>query len=453
VARLFGTDGVRGTVGDSITVDLAVRLGAAGADVLAGAPREGRRPIAIVGRDPRPSGTALEAAVAAGLAAQGLDVLLTGIVPTPAVALLTARLGADLGVMLSASHNPMPDNGIKFFGAGGRKLTDAQEAAIEALVTEGEPSPAAGGAAIGRIGPLDDAVTMYADHVLATSDQSLDGLRIIIDCANGSAGVVAADVLRRAGAEVVVLHDELDGVAINDGCGSTHPEALQAAVAGSDADLGLAFDGDADRCLAVDAGGRLVDGDQIMGLLAVAAHARGQLHRATLVVTVMSNAGLHRAMASAGIDVVTTGVGDRAVLEALDAEAYSLGGEQSGHIVMADHATTGDGLLTGLHVAAEVAASGRPLSELAAVVAPMPQVLVNVGGVDRAGLAESRAVAEAIADAEAELSGAGRVLLRPSGTEPLVRVMVEAESAEQARSIADRLADAVRADLGMRMAP
>jgi phosphoglucosamine mutase len=445
---LFGTDGVRGRAGVDLTVDLALRLAQAAADVLtAESAPTGQRPFAVVGRDTRPSGEGLEAAVVAGLTARGVDVHVAGVLPTPATAFLTASTEAQLGVMLSASHNPMPDNGIKFFGPGGRKLSDATEDAITAQYESGPQRPVVGGD-VGRVRVLADGRDRYIEHVLSTLRHRLDGLKVVVDCANGAGATVAPEALRRAGAEVIVLFDERDGVRINDACGSTHPRALQDAVVEHRADAGIALDGDADRCLAVDASGSVVDGDQIMGVLATAMNRREELVASTLVATVMSNVGLQLAMRQVGVEVLTTAVGDRYVLEEMERGGYTLGGEQSGHVVMAAHATTGDGLLTGLHLLAEVAAQGRPLAEVASVVQPLPQILVNVPDVDRSRLVASVEVADAVAAAEAELAGTGRVLLRPSGTEPLVRVMVEAQTHEQAERTAHQLADVVRRSLG-----
>jgi phosphoglucosamine mutase len=442
MGRLFGTDGVRGVANVDLTAELALDLSAAAARVLSAHRADGRRPLAVVGRDPRASGEFLEAAVVAGLASAGTDVVRLGVLPTPAVAHLTAALGADLGVMLSASHNPAPDNGIKFFARGGHKLPDATEDEIAALLDADWARPTGGD--VGRVRDEADAARRYLDFLLTTAPHRLDGLKVVIDCANGAASEVAPVLLRAAGAEVVALHSEPDGLNINERCGSTHPEDLQAAVLASGADAGLAFDGDADRCLAVDAAGNLVDGDQILAILGLAMKESGHLADDTVVVTVMSNLGFRLAMTEAGIKVVDTAVGDRYVLEAMRASSFTLGGEQSGHVVMLEHATTGDGLLTGLHLLARIASSGRSLAELAAVMERLPQVLVNVKGVNRTGMGDSAGLAEAVAAAEAELGSTGRVLLRPSGTEPVVRVMVEAASADHAQAVADRLADAVR---------
>ncbi|GAA0613691.1 phosphoglucosamine mutase [Sporichthya brevicatena] len=445
MGRLFGTDGVRGVANVDLTAELALDLSAAAARVLSAQRAAGGRPLAVVGRDPRASGEFLEAAVVAGLASAGADVVRVGVLPTPGVAHLTAALEADLGVMLSASHNPAPDNGIKFFARGGHKLPDATEDEIAALLDADWTRPTGGD--VGRVRDEADALRRYLDFLLTTAPNRLDGVKVVIDCANGAASEVAPALLRAAGAEVVTLHSDPDGLNINEACGSTHPEDLQAAVVAHGAVAGLAFDGDADRCLAVDAAGNLVDGDQILAILGLAMKEAGRLADDTVVVTVMSNLGFRLAMSDAGIKVVDTAVGDRYVLEAMRASSFTLGGEQSGHVVMLEHATTGDGVLTGLHLLARIADTGQSLADLAAVMTRLPQVLVNVRGVNRAGIGDSAGLAEAVAAAEAELGTSGRVLLRPSGTEPVVRVMVEAASAEQAQTVADRLADAVRLHL------
>jgi len=440
--RLFGTDGVRGLAnGELLTPELAVALSVSAARVLAERDRT-HRPVAVVGRDPRASGEMLEAAVVAGLTAAGADAVRVGVLPTPAVAHLVDVLGADLGVMISASHNPMPDNGIKLFASGGHKLPDALEIAVEDGLTAAGPRPT--GAAIGRVRDLDDAAERYTAHLL-DGTPSLAGLRVVVDCAHGAASTVAPDAYRRAGADVVALHADPDGLNINDGVGSTHLGPLQAAVREHGADLGIAHDGDADRCLAVDAAGEIVDGDQIMAVLAVAMKDAGELAHDTLVTTVMSNLGLHLAMEAAGIAVRTTAVGDRYVLEELRAGGYTLGGEQSGHVVLPNRSTTGDGLLTALRMMARMAGTGSSLAELAGIVTALPQVLHNVAVVDKAAVAGSTAVRDAVEAAQVELGGTGRVLLRPSGTEQLVRVMVEAPTEEQARDTAVRLAGIVAA--------
>jgi len=441
--RYFGTDGVRGLAnGELLTPELAVALSASAARVLAERDRS-HRPVAIVGRDPRASGEMLEAAVVAGLTAAGADAVRVGVLPTPAVAFLVGALDADLGVMISASHNPMPDNGIKLFAAGGHKLADALESAVEAGIDAPADRPT--GADIGRVRDLPDAVERYVEHLLAATPAPLTGLRVVVDCAHGAASAVAPETYRKAGADVVALNAAPDGLNINDGVGSTHLGPLQAAVRAHAADLGIAHDGDADRCLAVDASGAVVDGDQIMAVLAVAMHAAGELVDNTLVATVMSNLGLHIAMRDAGITLRTTQVGDRYVLEELRSGGFNLGGEQSGHVVLPQHSTTGDGLLTALRLMARMAATGSSLAELASVVTPLPQVLHNVVVLDRTAVAASPDVRAAVEAAQAELGDTGRVLLRPSGTEQLVRVMVEALSTEQAQATAVRLAEVVAA--------
>ncbi|WP_304453347.1 phosphoglucosamine mutase [Nocardiopsis sp. YSL2] len=444
MARLFGTDGVRGVAGRDLTATLALDLSIAAARVLARDPGE-RRPLAVVGRDPRASGEFLEAAVVAGLASTGVDVVRVGVLPTPAVAYLTGDLGADFGVMLSASHNPAPDNGIKFFARGGHKLEDALEEEIEGML--GVPANPVVGDRVGRVSDSLDGADRYVGHILASLPHSLEGLKVVVDCANGAAVKVAPDALRRAGAEVVAIGDEPDGYNINEGCGSTHLARLQEAVRTHGADAGIANDGDADRCLAVDAEGSVVDGDQILGILATEAKEEGRLVEDTLVVTVMSNLGLKLAMSREGIRVVETAVGDRYVLEAMKNGGFGLGGEQSGHVILLDHATTGDGVLTGLHLLGAMARRQLGLAELAKVMTRLPQVLINVPDVDRSKVDDSAELAEAVGLAEAELGETGRVLIRPSGTEPKVRVMVEAPEEHQAQAVAERLAGVVRSAL------
>ena len=485
MARFFGTDGVRGLANVDLTPQRALLLATSAAFVLSGVAEQGSlasvadvepstepsgvptdkptgritgehpfagfpvtsaagvRPFAVVGRDPRASGEMLEAAVAAGLASAGCDVLLLGVLPTPAVAYLTGELGAALGVVISASHNAMPDNGIKIFAAGGLKLDDAAEDAIEAGMNASWTLPI--GSGIGRIQQATDADRRYLDHLLLATPHPLNGLKVVVDCAHGAASLVAPEAYRRAGADVVVIAGEPNGLNINDGVGSTYLANLRAAVVEHQADLGIAHDGDADRCLAVAADGTDVDGDAILAILSTALDGRGELVDSTVVTTVMANIGFHRAMADAGIKVRTTAVGDRYVLEDMRAGGYSLGGEQSGHVVLADHATTGDGLLTALYVMAQMAATGKSLAELASMVTKFPQVLINVPVADKAAVAASPAVAVSVDEAVAELGDSGRVLLRPSGTESLVRVMVEAATAEQARTVAERVAAVVGA--------
>lgn len=448
MGRLFGTDGVRGRANADLTAELALDVSVAAAQVFAEAGSFGnRRPLAVVGRDPRASGEFLEAAVVAGLASAGVSVVRLGVLPTPGVAYLTKCTGADFGVMLSASHNPMPDNGIKFFARGGSKLDDALEDAIEGQL--GQPWTRPIGAAVGRVTDDLSLVETYVAHLVTTLDNptSLEGLKVVVDCANGGGHLTGPAAFQVQGAEVLAIHASPDGLNINDHCGSTHPADLQDKVVSSGADLGIALDGDADRCLAVDATGTIVDGDQILAILAVAMRESGQLRGNTVVSTVMSNLGFFQAMRSQGIAVEQTRVGDRYVLEAMNAANLSLGGEQSGHVVMADHATTGDGVLTGLHLMNRMASTGKTLAELAAVMTRMPQVLINVRDVDKARAETEPTLGAAVAAAEAELGDKGRVLLRPSGTESLVRVMVEAQTAETARRIAEELAGTVTATL------
>lgn len=445
MGRLFGTDGVRGLANADLSPELALRVAVAAAHVLAESFHDsGRAPVAVVGRDPRASGEMLEAAVVAGLASAGATVVRVGVLPSPGLAYLTAEARADLGVMISASHNPMPDNGIKIFAAGGHKLPDEIEDRIEAAVVDPVPWTRPTGARIGRVHDLLDGADHYLKHLVDSTPHPLTGVRMVVDCANGAASDVAPAAYRQAGADVIAINAEPDGLNINEKCGSTHLEVVREAVLAHGVHLGLAHDGDADRCLAVDATGEVVDGDQIMAILALGLRDAGSLTDQTLVTTVMSNLGLRLAMQAEGIRVVETKVGDRYVLEALRAGGYAIGGEQSGHIVMPAHATTGDGILTGLHLLARVASTGRSLAGLASVVRKLPQVLVNVPVADRTTGAHAASVAAAVADAEAMLSGTGRVLLRPSGTEPLVRVMVEASTVELAESVATRIAAEVR---------
>ena len=442
MARLFGTDGVRGLANGDLTAPLALDLAGAAARVLVERGEfAGRRPVAVVGRDPRISGQFLEAAVVAGLASAGVDVVLLGVLPTPGVAYLTGALDADLGVMLSASHNPMPDNGIKLLARGGVKLDDALEVEIEARL--GRPWTPPTGADVGRVRTHEAAVADYAAHLVATVDRPLAGLRVVLDCAEGAAHAAGPLALREAGAEVVAIHDRPDGLNINEACGSTDLAPLRAAVLEHGADAGFAVDGDADRCLAVDARGEVVDGDQILAVLALALRDAGTLAADTVVVTVMSNLGFGLAMEAAGVVVERTKVGDRYVLEAMRAGGRTLGGEQSGHVIMSRHATTGDGLLTALQVLCRMAATGRSLADLAAVMTRLPQVLLNVRGVDRTRT-DDDVLQAAVAREELLLGETGRVLLRASGTEPMVRVMVEAPELAQAGEVAERLAAVVR---------
>ena len=440
---LFGTDGIRGLANVDLTAELALDVAVAAAHILV--ENSNDRPRAIVGQDSRASGEFLEAAVVAGLTSAGVDVYRVGIVPTPAVAYLVASTGADLGVMISASHNPMPDNGIKLFQRGGEKLADEVEALVEARI--GEPWQRPTGAAVGRVINGDKLVEKYLDHLLSTIDISLAGLKVVVDCANGASSFTAPLALSRAGAEVVAIANTPDGWNINDGVGSTHLEHLRSAVLKNGADVGIAHDGDADRCLAIDATGAEIDGDVIMAILAKGFKAQGKLKANTIVGTVMSNLGFIHAMAEARIEVETTAVGDRYVLEAMLQSDYNLGGEQSGHVIMRDYANTGDGLLTALQLLAEVKRSGQTLQELSRVMVRFPQVLINVKNVAKERLSTSTVIAEAVKAAELELAANGRVLLRASGTEPLVRVMVEAQSDAVAQSVATKLAQIVESEL------
>ena len=443
---LFGTDGVRGLANRDLTAELAVDLSIAAAHILGelGA-FKGHRPKAIVGQDSRASGEFLEAAVVAGLASAGVDVYRVGVLPTPAVAFLTAEVGADLGVMISASHNPMPDNGIKFFAKGGGKLDDALEAAIEKRMGEMWERPT--GKDVGRVITDDSAAERYLFHLLNTLSINLAGLKIVVDCANGASSRVGPKAYTRAGAEVIAISHEPNGWNINENCGSTHLENLKAKVKEVGADLGIAHDGDADRCLAVDSEGNEIDGDFIMAILAADWQSRGLLKNETVVGTVMSNLGFMKAMDELCINVETTAVGDRYVLEKMLANDHSLGGEQSGHIIMRHYANTGDGILTALHLMQAVKSSGKSLKELSNVMKRFPQVLINVKDVKKEKLSESAKITEQIASKESELGGAGRILVRPSGTESLVRVMVEAQSTEIAQKLAEEIAALVRSEL------
>lgn len=450
MGRLFGTDGVRGKANEALTAELALSLSVAAAHVLdEGGQFTGDPPLALVGRDPRASGEFLEAAVVAGLASAGVNVLRLGILPTPGVAFLTEACSADLGVMLSASHNPMPDNGIKFFARGGNKLDDELEDTIESRLTEVWARPT--GASVGRVSVDESLVENYVAHLVNSLERpvSLEGIKVVVDCANGAAFQAAPAAFEAQGAKVRRIHAEPDGININENCGSTHMDSLREAVLAEHADLGIALDGDADRCLAVDTFGRIVDGDQILAILALALREQSRLKNDTIVATVMSNLGLINAMRGARITVQQAKVGDRYVLEAMKAGGFSLGGEQSGHIVMLEHATTGDGVLTALHLMNRMATSGQSLAQLASVMTRLPQVLINVPDVDKSRTATDPELTAAVSKAQAELGDSGRVLLRPSGTESLVRVMVEAETYETANGVAHRLADVVKTSLAL----
>lgn len=438
MARLFGTDGVRGVANKEITADFSLKLAQAAAIVLGAQSRErGERPRAVIAKDPRVSSDYIVAAVSAGLASSGVDVFDAGVLPTPACAYLTADLGADFGVMVSASHNPATDNGIKFFSRGGHKLPDDVEDLIEA---EFGKSMLPIGEGVGEIARFSDAEDRYLIHLLSAMRNRLEGLKIVVDCAHGAASAISPQAFTDAGAKVIVIGADPDGTNINSGYGSTHLSALQAAVVENKADLGIAHDGDADRCLAVDENGKIIDGDKILAVLALAMKQRGELARGTVVSTVMSNLGFKVAMQKAGINVVETAVGDRYVLEEMRKEGYTLGGEQSGHIIFSQYATTGDGILTGMQLAAEVVASGKKLSELTSIVETYPQVLINVAGVDKTKVDSDSELQSLVAQAAAELGESGRILLRASGTEALVRVMVEAKEMGDAQGWAERIA-------------
>jgi phosphoglucosamine mutase len=445
---LFGTDGIRGLAnGETLTAEIAVDVAVAAAHILVeSSSNKGKRPRAIVGQDSRASGEFLEAAVAAGLASAGVDVYRVGVLPTPAIAFLVAETGADLGVMISASHNPMPDNGIKLFSRGGGKLDDSIEAAIEKRM--GEPWTRPTDRNVGRITFDETAHDRYLSHLLASVSTPLKGLKIVVDCANGASSLVGPQAYEKAGATVVAIHHTPDGWNINENCGSTHLEDLQARVVKEGADFGIAHDGDADRCLAVDAQGNVIDGDDIMTILARGFKERGALKSNTIVGTVMSNLGFMHAMKESGIDVITTAVGDRYVLEKMLEGNFSLGGEQSGHLIMREFANTGDGILTALQLAQEVVRTKKSLADLASALKRFPQVLINVPNVAKEKLSTSQAITTAVSEAEASLGDAGRVLLRASGTEPLIRVMVEASSDNLAQEIAASLAAVVKAELG-----
>lgn len=448
MSRLFGTDGVRGLANGLLTAELALSLAQAAAVVLGHDQlAEGKRPRAVIARDPRASGEFIGAAVEAGLASAGVDVYDAGVLPTPAAAYLIASLDADFGVMISASHNPAADNGIKFFARGGQKLADDAEDAIEAQLKVEPHRPT--GVGVGRIQRFSDAEDRYILHLLTTLPHRLDGLTVVLDCAHGAASGCSPQVFKDAGAKVIVIGAEPDGLNINDGVGSTHLGPLQEAVVANGADLGIAHDGDADRCLAVDHEGNVIDGDQIMAILALALKADGKLKDNVLVATVMSNLGLKIALREAGISIRETAVGDRYVLEAMREGGFNLGGEQSGHVIFADHATTGDGVLTGLQLAAQVARTGRSLQQLATAMTKLPQLMINVKDVDKTRAQTDEGVREAVARAEQELGQTGRVLLRPSGTEALVRVMVEAGDMATATRICEDLAEVVKKRLAL----
>jgi len=443
---LFGTDGVRGVANVDLTAELAVDLAIAAAHVLGeiGA-FAGHRPKAIVAHDSRASGDFLESAVVAGLTSAGVDVYRVGVLPTPAVAFLVKESNADLGVMISASHNPMPDNGIKFFAKGGDKLADQVEAQIEARLGESWSRPT--GLDVGRIFFDDGAKKRYTDHLLSTMNTKLTGLKVVVDCANGAASTVAPSAYEQAGAVVTAISATPTGWNINENCGSTHLDNLINEVKKTGADIGIAHDGDADRCLMIAKNGEVIDGDKILNILATSYLAEGKLNKQTVVGTVMSNLGFIKSMQAAGIKVEKTAVGDRYVLEKMLENDYTLGGEQSGHIIMRQFSNTGDGLLTALQVMQVVVKSKKSLQELASAMQKYPQILINVKDVAKEKLAASAKIKDAVLESEKELSGSGRVLLRASGTESLVRVMVEANDLELAQKVADSLAQLVRSEL------
>ena len=452
MARLFGTDGVRARANSETMSALSSLQLAQAAAVVLGFDQvaEGQRPKAVIAHDSRISGQFIGAAISAGLAASGVDVYDAGMLPTPAAAYLVADLDADFGVMISASHNPYPDNGIKFLARGGKKLPDAVEDRIEE-VYRAQDFRYPEGPDVGRISRFADAEDRYVTHLISTlpAPSALAGLSVVLDCAHGASSGCSPDAFRIAGAQVHVMAADPNGTNINDGVGSTHLEGLQAKVRELGADLGIAHDGDADRCLAVDETGAVVDGDTIMSILATARRDAGQLAHNTLVATVMTNLGMEKYLESEGITLVRTQVGDRYVLEAMNRDGFSLGGEQSGHVIMSDYATTGDGILTGLHLAAEVNRTGETLSSLAHRFEPVPQTMINVPGVDKAAADADEAVQAEVAAVERELGADGRVLLRPSGTEPLVRVMVEGPDQETVERHARRLAEVVARELAL----
>jgi phosphoglucosamine mutase len=439
VARLFGTDGVRGVANRDLTPEMAFALGRALVAALGG---RGRPRIAI-GRDTRVSGPMLQAALSAGIASAGADVLRLGVIPTPAVAFLTPFLEAEAGAVISASHNPPEDNGIKFFSADGFKLPDEVENRVEGLMRD-DSAPRALGEDVGRVSDAPEVVERYLDHLVSSAEARLDGMRVVVDCANGAAFRLGPRVLELLGADVEPMHAEGNGAAINVGSGATDPELLGRAVEEMGADAGVAFDGDADRAIFADAEGNVIDGDHVIAACALAMHERGQLPEETVVVTVMANLGLRRAMAAAGITVIETQVGDRYVLEEMRRRGATLGGEQSGHVIFLEQATTGDGLLTAVRFLSLARRKGVSLKELTSVLRRYPQVLENVPATDPRTVAAGPALSDAVRRAEQELEGRGRVLVRASGTEPLVRIMVEAETEEEARRHAEALSEVAR---------
>ena len=441
MGAIFGTDGTRGQANQELTPELALSLGRALVTLLHTGGQ--RRPTIVIGRDPRWSGEMLEAALVAGVTSAGGDALCVGVLPTPGVAHLTVHSTAAAGAMISASHNPVGDNGIKFFGAEGFKLTDGEEAALEAIVGD-QSARRPTGTDIGRRLSDPSAVARYVEHLASTADVDLSGLRIVVDGANGAASSVAPQVYRHLGAEVLTVHCSPDGANINERAGSTYPEVIRAAVLEHGADVGISHDGDADRLIAATHDGGEVDGDVILAILARDMHHQGTLAQDAVVTTVMTNLGFKRAMEGLHIEVVETKVGDRYVLEAMRERGLNLGGEQSGHLIDLDHATTGDGVLSAVRLLSVVRSTGTPLKELARVMSRLPQVLVNVRGVAKERLADTAAIWDAVQTEELRLGAGGRILLRPSGTEPLVRVMAEAQTQDDAQHAVDVIADAVR---------
>ncbi|UFJ40708.1 phosphoglucosamine mutase [Brevibacillus humidisoli] len=447
MGKYFGTDGVRGVANQQLTPELAFKIGRYGGYVLTRHKQEGK-PKVVLGRDTRISGQMLESALIAGLLSVGAEVMRLGVIPTSGVAYLTRALGADAGVMISASHNPFPDNGIKFFGSDGFKLSDEVEQEIEQHLDAAEDTlPRPTGEKIGSVLEFLEGSQKYLSHLKNTVNEQFEGIKVVLDCANGAVSSLAARLFADVEAEVVTIGANPNGVNINDQCGSTHPEKLQEEVLKHKADLGLSFDGDADRCIAVDDKGEIVDGDYIMAICARALKAKGKLNNNTVVTTVMANLGFFKAMEECGINTTKTAVGDRYVVEEMVRGGYNLGGEQSGHIIFLDHNTTGDGLLTGLQLLNIIKESGKPLSELKQIMSKYPQLLVNVTVADKTKLAGNQAIDEAIRQVEAELAGNGRVLVRPSGTEPIVRVMAEGPDASQLDELVQRIAAVVKQEL------
>lgn len=441
MARLFGTDGVRGVANIELTPELAFRMGRAAAAYFG---RETSKPKIVIGRDTRLSGTMLECALAAGICSAGGDALLLGVMPTPAVSYLTGVIGANAGAVISASHNPFEDNGIKFFSQTGHKLSDAVEDEIEELVTTGyETIKNPRGSSVGKVVNVEGFDKFYIDHVVCSAPSMLNGLKVVYDCSNGASSVVGPMILRSLGAEVITIFNDPNGMNINTGCGSTHLEALQRKVVEIGADVGIANDGDADRCLAVDELGNALDGDQLMLICALEMMKKRQLKDNVLVTTVMSNVGLHQAMKENGGSCVKTSVGDRYVLEKMRSDGYTLGGEQSGHIIFSQFAKTGDGILTAVQVLGAMVKNNKPLSELGALMVKYPQILMNVRVADKHGWEENEAIQAIIKKYQEELGDNGQILVRASGTEPLIRIMAEGPSQERLEQIANDIAEVV----------